>query len=67
MDSRELVERYSAHNYHPLPVVLTQGEGAWVTDSDGKRYLDLLSAKALANSPNWSLWNARLVSVSLSS
>ena len=44
MDSRELVERYSAHNYHPLPVVLTHGEGAWVTDSDGKRYLDLLSA-----------------------
>ena len=49
MDSRELVERYSAHNYHPLPVVLTQGEGAWVTDSDGKRYLDLLSAYSALN------------------
>jgi ornithine--oxo-acid transaminase len=49
MDSRELVERYSAHNYHPLPVVLTHGEGAWVTDSDGKRYLDLLSAYSALN------------------
>ncbi len=30
-----LVERYAAHNYHPLPVVLTHGEGAWVTDVEG--------------------------------
>ena len=38
-----LVERYAAHNYHPLPVVLTHGEGAWVTDVDGRRYLDCLA------------------------
>ncbi|MEO8105806.1 MAG: ornithine--oxo-acid transaminase [Actinomycetes bacterium] len=49
MDPREQVERYSAHNYHPLPVVLTHGEGAWVTDTDGKRYLDLLSAYSALN------------------
>jgi ornithine--oxo-acid transaminase len=49
MDPREQVERYSAHNYHPLPVVLTHGEGAWVTDIEGKRYLDLLSAYSALN------------------
>jgi ornithine--oxo-acid transaminase len=49
MDPREQVERYSAHNYHPLPVVLTHGDGAWVTDIDGKRYLDLLSAYSALN------------------
>jgi ornithine--oxo-acid transaminase len=49
MDHRELVERYSAHNYHPLPVVLTEGEGAWVTDTEGRRYLDLLSAYSALN------------------
>ena len=49
MDLRELVDRYSAHNYHPLPVVLTEGEGAWVTDVDGRRYLDLLSAYSALN------------------
>jgi ornithine--oxo-acid transaminase len=49
MDPRQLVEQYSAHNYHPLPVVLTQGEGAWVTDTDGRRYLDLLSAYSALN------------------
>ena len=49
MDSRNLVERYSAHNYHPLPVVIAHGEGAWVTDTDGKRYLDLLSAYSALN------------------
>jgi ornithine--oxo-acid transaminase len=49
MDPQELVERYSAHNYHPLPVVLTQGDGAWVTDTQGKKYLDLLSAYSALN------------------
>jgi ornithine--oxo-acid transaminase len=49
MDPRQLVEQYSAHNYHPLPVVLTQGEGAWVTDTEGRRYLDLLSAYSALN------------------
>lgn len=37
-------QRYCAHNYHPLPVVLTRGEGAYVWDDAGKRYLDMMSA-----------------------
>jgi len=45
----ELVERYSAHNYHPLPVVVAEAEGAWVTDVDGKRYLDMLAAYSALN------------------
>lgn len=38
-----------AHNYHPLDVVVSHGEGVWVTDVDGKRYLDLLSAYSALN------------------
>ena len=38
-----------ASNYHPLPVVIARGEGAWVTDVEGKRYLDLLSAYSALN------------------
>ena len=45
----EVVERYAAHNYHPLPVVLTSGEGAWVTDVDGRRYLDCLAGYSALN------------------
>ena len=45
----ELVERYSAHNYHPLPVVVAEAEGAYVTDVDGKRYLDMLAAYSAIN------------------
>ncbi len=44
-----MVERYAAHNYHPLPVVLTSGEGAWVTDVDGRRYLDCLAGYSALN------------------
>ncbi|MTD53936.1 ornithine--oxo-acid transaminase [Amycolatopsis pithecellobii] len=44
-----LDERWSTHNYHPLPVVITEGEGAWVTDTEGKRYLDFLSAYSALN------------------
>jgi ornithine--oxo-acid transaminase len=44
-----LVDRYSAHNYHPLPVVVAEAEGAWVTDVEGRRYLDLLSAYSALN------------------
>jgi len=40
----ELDETYSAHIYHPLDVVIERGEGVWVYDVDGKRYLDCLSA-----------------------
>ncbi|WP_250027508.1 ornithine--oxo-acid transaminase [Paractinoplanes maris] len=42
-------ERYTAHNYHPLPVVITEGEGAWVTDIDGRRYLDFLAGYSALN------------------
>jgi ornithine--oxo-acid transaminase len=43
-DPRMLEERYGAHNYHPLPVVLSKGKGIWVYDIYGKKYMDLLSA-----------------------
>lgn len=42
-------EAHVAHNYHPLPVVVARGEGSWVTDVEGKRYLDLLSAYSALN------------------
>lgn len=45
----ELMERYAAHNYHPLPVVVARGEGVWVEDVDGKRYLDMLAAYSAVN------------------
>ncbi|GAB3007795.1 ornithine--oxo-acid transaminase [Amycolatopsis acidiphila] len=44
-----LDEHWSTHNYHPLPVVITDGEGAWVTGADGRRYLDFLSAYSALN------------------
>jgi len=40
----ELENRHGAHNYHPLPVVLTRGEGVYLFDEQGKRYLDMMSA-----------------------
>ena len=48
-DATELEARFSAHNYHPLPVTLVAGEGAWVVGEDGTRYLDLLSAYSALN------------------
>ncbi len=45
----EAAERYGAHNYHPLPIVIESGEGAWVTDVDGRKYLDCLSAYSALN------------------
>lgn len=44
-----LEERYGAHNYHPLPVVLTKGEGVFLWDVEGKRYYDFLSAYSAVN------------------
>ena len=43
------VEAYTAHNYHPLPVVLAKGEGAWVKDVAGTRYLDMLAGYSALN------------------
>ncbi len=45
----ELEEKYGAHNYHPLPVVLSKGEGVFVWDVEGKRYYDFLSAYSAVN------------------
>ncbi len=46
---RALSGAHSAHNYHPLPVVIAEAEGAWVTDVEGRRYLDLLAAYSAIN------------------
>jgi ornithine--oxo-acid transaminase len=48
-DYIEREERFGAHNYHPLPVVLNRGEGIHVWDTDGKRYFDFLSAYSAVN------------------
>jgi ornithine--oxo-acid transaminase len=45
----DLTESHAAHNYHPLPVVLSTGEGAWVTDVEGRRYLDCLAGYSALN------------------
>ena len=45
----ELEEKYGAHNYHPLPVVLNRGQGVFVWDVDGKRYYDFLSGYSAVN------------------
>ncbi|GAB2906707.1 ornithine--oxo-acid transaminase [Rhodococcus aerolatus] len=44
-----LEDRWSTHNYHPLPVTVATAEGAWVTDVDGRRYLDLLAGYSALN------------------
>ena len=44
-----LEDRYGAHNYHPLPVVLARGEGVHVWDVEGKKYYDFLSAYSSVN------------------
>jgi ornithine--oxo-acid transaminase len=52
MDSKfyiELEEQYGAHNYHPLDVVIERGEGVWVYDVEGNKYLDCLSAYSALN------------------
>src|SRR5262249_13812568 len=42
-------QRWTTHNYHPLPVVLADASGAWVTDIDGRRYLDCLAGYSALN------------------
>jgi len=52
MTAKDYIERenkYGAHNYHPLPVVLDRGEGVYVWDTDGRRYFDFLSAYSAVN------------------
>ena len=49
LDYIRLADTHSAHNYLPLPVVLTKGEGVWVEDVEGKRYLDMLSSYSALN------------------
>ena len=52
MNSSEYInleDEYGAHNYHPLDVILCRGEGVWVYDVDGNRYLDCLSAYSALN------------------
>jgi ornithine--oxo-acid transaminase len=44
-----LAEEYSAHNYHPLPVVLSRGERVWVWDVEGRKYMDMLSSYSALN------------------
>jgi ornithine--oxo-acid transaminase len=48
-DAVAAAERWTAHNYHPLPVVIAEASGAWVTDIDGKRYLDCLAGYSALN------------------
>ena len=45
----QLNQAHAAHNYHPLPVVVSEADGAWVTDVEGRRYLDLLAAYSALN------------------
>ncbi len=45
----EFTDKFSAHNYHPLPVVLTRGQGIWVWDVEGRKYLDMLSGYSALN------------------
>jgi ornithine--oxo-acid transaminase len=48
-EAMELENRYGAHNYHPIPVVLDKGEGIFVWDTEGKKYYDFLSAYSAVN------------------
>src|SRR3954454_8458149 len=48
-DALAEAERWTAHNYHPLPVVIAEADGAWVTDVDGRRYLDFLAGYSALN------------------
>jgi ornithine--oxo-acid transaminase len=49
LDLATLTERYSAHNYSPLPVMAESADGVWVTDVNGRRYLDMLAAYSALN------------------
>src|ERR1700749_4601482 len=46
---RAQADAHSAHTYKPLPIVIAEAEGAWVTDVEGRRYLDMLAAYSAVN------------------
>ena len=46
---RAMSEDHSAHNYHPLPIVVAEADGVWLTDAEGRRYLDMLAAYSAVN------------------
>ncbi len=48
-DLMQLTNQYGANNYHPLPIVISKAEGVWVQDTDGNRYMDMLSAYSAVN------------------
>ena len=45
----ELEHTYGAHNYHPIPVVISKAEGVWVWDPEGRKYMDCLSSYSAVN------------------
>lgn len=45
----EQTEKFGAHNYHPLPIVISEAEGVWVQDPEGNKYMDMLSAYSALN------------------
>ncbi|MFA6029100.1 MAG: ornithine--oxo-acid transaminase [Elusimicrobiota bacterium] len=45
----DTAEKYGAHNYHPLPIVISQAKGVWVKDPEGRKYMDMLSAYSALN------------------
>lgn len=52
INSQEIIEKtekYGAHNYHPLPIVIHKAEGVWVEDPEGNKYMDMLSAYSAVN------------------
>ncbi|KMY55141.1 ornithine--oxo-acid aminotransferase [Bacillus sp. FJAT-27231] len=52
VQSQEIIkqtEKYGAHNYHPLPIVVSEAEGVWVKDPEGNKYMDMLSAYSAVN------------------
>ncbi|MCP4810762.1 MAG: ornithine--oxo-acid transaminase [Proteobacteria bacterium] len=48
-DAIELAEKFGAHNYHPLPIVISGAEGVWVEDPEGRKFMDMLSAYSALN------------------
>jgi ornithine--oxo-acid transaminase len=48
-DYIELEQKYGAHNYHPLPIVISKAKGVWVWDVEGKKYIDMLSSYSAIN------------------